>query len=428
MRAVIEFYVGNWSAVALAQAKGTAVRPPRYSRTERKTITKTAGGVFVAVLILLSALVMGQGDAHASELLFAKDDILHLGGSCPEGTTDLGWPMDEPGRLAVCRPDGFVPIATPAGSQEMCALASESGVFGVWGEGDPVSVCYHGSFGPLPETGCPPSTIESTMFDPFNGDSAHRCVEPVLFKVAPAGAQVCRGQLVTVDMNSNGGSGVGTPGDDVILGTPGADFIQAGAGDDLVCAGDGNDVVIGGDGDDEMFGEGGSDVMRGNAGSDRIDGGEGDDRVLGGTGDDDLRGGDGHDHLGGFGGADWIWGGTGNDRIFGGFGPDVIHGETGKDAIFGLVGNDRIFGGDGSDVLNGGRGNDTIEGGTGNDIIQGGSGNDDLWGDAGNDVVRGGRGDDSLSGGETGNDLCVGNQQNAADTADTTCETVRGVP
>jgi alpha-tubulin suppressor-like RCC1 family protein len=237
----------------------------------------------------------------------------------------------------------------------------------------------------------------------------------------------CDGKTVTIDMNT-GASGTGTAGDDVILGTPGDDVIDVGEGDDVVCAGDGNDVVVGGDGADRLFGEGGRDILRGNAGVDHVDGGDGDDRVLGGIDGDTLIGGAGDDYLGGFGGADTIDGGPGNETIFGGFGADTIDGGPGNDVISGLIGNDTINGDDGNDTLNGDRGNDTVNGGAGNDTINGGNGNDVLNGDAGADSVNGGRADDQLSGGAGGNDTCVGNKQNNADTADASCEQIFGVP
>ena len=250
-------------------------------------------------------------------------------------------------------------------------------------------------------------------------DFAHS-LEPVL----------CNGQSVTIDLRTNGGDGMGTAGDDVILGTSGDDVIDAGDGDDLVCAGDGNDVILGGSGDDTIFGEAGRDVARGNAGRDIISGGPGDDRLLGGIDGDTINGDDGNDYLGGFGGADTLNGGPGNEVIFGGFGPDVIDAGPGDDEVHGLVGDDIINGGDGDDELDGDRGNDTINGDGGNDVLRGGNANDVVDGGAGSDSVNGGKGNDTLRGGDSftvgGIDTCVGNK--GFDTADSNCEMTFGVP
>jgi len=250
------------------------------------------------------------------------------------------------------------------------------------------------------------------------------------------GTLLCAGLPVTIDMNTNGGVGTGTAGDDVIMGTPNADTIDAGDGNDTVCAGDGddtvnggpgNDLLIGDAGNDQLHGQAGNDVARGNTGDDHVSGGSGNDRVLGGIGNDELVGGDGDDYIGGFGGDDVIRGGPGNEIIFGGFGADTIDGGPGDDVIRGLIGNDIIDGGSGNDTLDGDRGSDTIRGGTGADVIRGGNADDSLFGDGGDDSVSGGRADDVLSGG-FGIDVCVGNDQFVADTTDGSCETVFGVP
>lgn len=278
---------------------------------------------------------------------------------------------------------------------------------------------------------------------------------------APAGAVrsqldevlTCDGQPVTIDLNVDS-TLQGTPGNDVILGTPGGDNITADAGDDIVCGWHGDDVIVGGDGDDLLIGDDGNDTLYGDAGNDRalgndgtdqlfggpdddvlrggpdadvVSGEDGDDRVLGGTGDDTLRGGLGTDYLGGFGGNDTITGGDGADLIFGGFGADTIEGNGGDDVIRGLVGNDAIDGGTGDDMLFGDRGNDTINGEAGNDTIRGGNADDILYGNAGDDDIAGGRADDAMFGG-AGTDSCAGNLDFAGDTADSTCETIIGVP
>jgi hypothetical protein len=246
----------------------------------------------------------------------------------------------------------------------------------------------------------------------------------------------CAGLTVTIDMNTNGGNGTGTPGDDVILGTPGNDVIDGGDGNDTICADTGDDQVRGGpgadhifgnEGDDKLYGDDGRDIVRGGPGVDEVRGGPGNDRVLGGIGADTMHGEAGDDYLGGFGGADIIFGGPGNETIYGGFGPDTIEGGDGDDLIFGLIGDDIISGGNGNDELNGDRGNDRIDGNAGNDLIRGGNANDILRGGAGDDNVNGGKADDTLSGND-GFDTCTGNLQNIADTADATCEQTFGIP
>ena len=112
----------------------------------------------------------------------------------------------------------------------------------------------------------------------------------------------CSGLEVTIDMNTNGGVGLGTEGPDVILGTPGGDAINGLGGDDIICAGRGNDVVAGGRGDDVLFGAGENDVLFGGGGDDLIRGGSGDDVIVGGRGGDALQG---------EAGDDVCWGGVG---------------------------------------------------------------------------------------------------------------------
>ena len=80
---------------------------------------------------------------------------------------------------------------------------------------------------------------------------------PATISVSVAGPPMCDGQVVTINMNTNGGNGFGTGAGDVILGTPGNDTINGLAGNDTVCAGDGDDTVFGGAGADRIFGESG---------------------------------------------------------------------------------------------------------------------------------------------------------------------------
>jgi Ca2+-binding RTX toxin-like protein len=289
----------------------------------------------------------------------------------------------------------------------------------------------------------------------------------------------CADLLVTINMNTNGGNGTGTAGNDVILGTPGPDVINAlggvdvicgeggndiidggddndgidgGAGNDVINGGAGNDIIlgeggedvidggtgddrisggddldtiVGGEGDDEMFGGAGNDRIRGNQGRDLIEGQEGNDFLYGGIDEDTINGGPGNDEIGGFGGIDTLNGGDGKDKIFGGFGADIISGGPGNDTILGLIGNDTINGDDGNDKLFGDNGRDTIFGGNGNDVIQGGNSLDTIDGGNGDDEVSGGKANDTLRGG-VGQDTCIGNL--GTDTADSTCEVIFGVP
>ena len=293
---------------------------------------------------------------------------------------------------------------------------------------------------------------------------------------------VCNGRTVTVFI-ANGDEP--TSNADVILGTNGADIINAQGGNDTICAmggndiinagggddwidaGNGNDDVTGSAGNDTIFGGSGADVIRGGAGNDDIEGEGGDDTLIGQPGNDTIDGGSGVDEIiagsgndiiftgsgatvgsgvivSGGGGNDTITGGSDADEIIGGAGADIINGAGGNDLLSGGRGVDEINGGDGNDViegqgsrdtLNGDDGNDIISGGVENDSINGGAGNDELIGGPGNDVLRGNSGSDSLFGG-AGNDTLVGggssgdvcDGQNGSDTANTTCETLVGVP
>lgn len=205
--------------------------------------------------------------------------------------------------------------------------------------------------------------------------------------------RTCNGQRATIDMNRTG-SGVGTPGNDVIVGTSGNDSIQGGGGDDIICggngndtitgeagrdwidAGGGNDVVFGGSEIDRIYGRAGADTIHGDGGSDRIYAGSGDDTVNAGSGADRVFGGPGNDTLNGQGGQDFMKGEGGNDTmqgnhqsddLFGGPGNDTLRGAQGRDVIFGESGNDRMFGGDNTDYLDGGPGNDYADGQRGKD-------------------------------------------------------------
>ena len=386
-----------------------------------------AAGSTACDLASAGSFVAGEGAAEA--VLCSAGSFAAVAGSTACDLASAGSFVADEGASAslLC---GLGSFAAVAGLSE-CVLAPAGSFVADEGATEAV-LCAAGSFAAeAGSTGCDLAPAGSFVSDE-GATEAEPC--PAGTTSGTAGATECEpnkscdGRTVTIDMNANGGNGMGTAGDDVILGTPGDDLIDAGAGDDVVCAGDGADVVVGGDGADRLFGEDGRDILRGNAGVDHVDGGAGNDRVLGGIDGDTLIGGDGDDYLGGFGGADIIMGGPGNETIFGGFGADTIDGGDGDDEIFGLVGDDVINGGAGNDELNGDRGNDTINGGDGDDVIRGGNANDVLNGDAGDDSVNGGKADDQLSGGAGANDTCVGNKETIADTADATCELIFGVP
>ena len=191
------------------------------------------------------------------------------------------------------------------------------------------------------------------------------------------GEPICNGLDVTIDMNTNGGNGTGTAGNDVIRGTAAADLIIGGGGDDTICAGDGDDTITGGPGADTILGEAGNDTIRGGGGADTLNGGEGNDTIAGQGGPDTINGGGGNDKLDGFGAPDTIDGGGGNDTISGQNGADTMNGGPGNDTIKGQTGPDTIRGDNGDDRLVGGNGNDTLNGGPGVDRCAGNLGPND---------------------------------------------------
>ena len=234
---------------------------------------------------------------------------------------------------------------------------------------------------------------------------------------APGGGDgTCNGLAATIDMNTNGGNGTGTAGDDVILGTPGADQIDGLGGNDVICGGAGADVLLGGEGDDQLFGDDGSDALHGQSGADSLYGGTGNDLMWGYDGADLLEGGDGDDTMQGNAGPDAMNGGPGVDYMHGQGGIDTMDGGTGGDFLWGYDGDDILKGGDGNDVLQGmsGRnriegqlGSDTLIGGNEGDLLYGGDGIDVIWGLGGNDWIEGGPGNDVLLAGD-GVDTALG--------------------
>lgn len=261
----------------------------------------------------------------------------------------------------------------------------------------------------------------------------------------------CNNIAPTIDMSTNGGNGIGTPGNDVILGTAGPDYIDGQGGNDLICGLGGNDTIFGRGGTDTVFGGDGTDFIQGGAdndiingdgdadtiyilsGADTVNAGPGNDFVWGGQLDDVINGDSGDDFIIGNGGVDTIDGGPGNDGIFGGEGADnlsggadqnVLFGEAGADTINGGPGVDVIFGGPdgdvirgngGGDVLFGEAGGDTITGGSAVDIIFGGPDGDALVGLGSNDLLFGEGGADSIFGGDGGDYLDGGTENDTLD-------------
>ena len=189
----------------------------------------------------------------------------------------------------------------------------------------------------------------------------------VIVNLNQADGPTCEDKPVTIDMRRNGGNGIGTVGDDVILGTPGNDTIQGGGGNDTICSLGGDDTVDGGAGDDVIRGGKGNDVLRGGAGADTI---------YGDAGQDVMAGGDGADFLGGGADPDRINAGPGADTVYGGAGADILRGGDDADVIAGGTGDDRVYGNAGDDSLVGGQGDDQLDGGVGDDSCKGSAGID----------------------------------------------------
>ncbi|MEL6449619.1 MAG: calcium-binding protein [Pseudomonadota bacterium] len=107
----------------------------------------------------------------------------------------------------------------------------------------------------------------------------------------------------------------------------------------------GDDEINGTDGDDDLFGGLGADTMTGNGGDDLMQGQGGNDVMVGNDGDDLMQGRGADDTVQGFSGDDWVDGNDGNDFVRGGQGNDVAIGGAGEDAVFGRDGNDFVVGG-----------------------------------------------------------------------------------
>ena len=178
------------------------------------------------------------------------------------------------------------------------------------------------------------------------------------------------------------------------------------------------DAMYGSISADTLYGMGGNDTLVGNAGDDRLLGGAGDDALLGGSGSDALDGSSGDDYLDGGSGADTMAGGPGNDRYMVESSADMViealsRGAGGTDSVetsisytaptnvenllagsgllINLTGNElnnQLSGNELVNVLTGGAGADTLLGFGGNDTLDGGTGIDKMAGGAGDDLYR----------------------------------------
>jgi Ca2+-binding RTX toxin-like protein len=217
----------------------------------------------------------------------------------------------------------------------------------------------------------------------------------------------CDGLIPTLEADADGGTTIGTPGDDVILGSGAEDRIDGGAGDDVICGGAGHDVLIGGPGDDTLLGEDGTDDLRPGPGDDVVDGGRGlydsvSYRDAPGQVDANLvKGvvrGQGVDRVIGI---EHLIGSARADRIVASRETRVLEGRGGDDVLIGSPWSESLDGGNGRDRILGGAGADELDGGSGMDVLSGGAGKDMLVGGDGTDLLRGGPGEDLLFGDQT---------------------------
>ena len=268
------------------------------------------------------------------------------------------------------------------------------------GIGNVVDQCWFGFGGAWGRVELSDST--GPVGPPFNSDTLQLSDKnPSACPPLPPTA-FCDGEMVTINLNTNGGNGSGTDNNDVILGTSGADVIDGLGGDDIICGGGGDDHLSGGVGDDTIFGGGGDDTINGGAGDfrDFIYGGDGDDTINGGLGIDYIYGEAGEDTLDGDGGSDRMWGGADDDLMLGDSGVDRMWGGPGDDEMRGMGGQDFMWGEAGNDLMQGNFQTDNMWGGSGNDEMFGAGGKDSLFGGGGNDSLSGGNNTDYLHGGQ----------------------------
>jgi Ca2+-binding RTX toxin-like protein len=244
----------------------------------------------------------------------------------------------------------------------------------------------------------------------------------------------CDGKQATIVAASEGGSLVGTEGDDVVVGSENADQIDGMGGNDVICGLAGNDVILGGDGDDRIFAGADYEYPEGGFLGDDVAPGPGDDLVDLGT-DPRLSPGEGMDTLSYLTSASGItvrlapvgqtftvtgegtdtvtthtpfqlWGSNLADLITGSDGDDHIRPLGGDDVVDALGGDDDVEDGcpfrgcqaADHDVLLGGKGSDVLASGVGRDDLDGGPGDDTVTTTSrrGVGTMDGGAGDDDL--------------------------------
>lgn len=79
----------------------------------------------------------------------------------------------------------------------------------------------------------------------------------------------------------------------------------------------------------------------------------------------------------------------GDDTLIGGGGEQKLDGQAGNDKLTGGAGDDKLLGGAGSDVLKGSAGSDVLSAGAGQDVLDGGKGDDRCAGGTGQDKQSG---------------------------------------
>ena len=229
----------------------------------------------------------------------------------------------------------------------------------------------------------------------------------VTVTVTDAGG-LSRSETLTIAVNNQSGSIVGTAGNDVLNGTSEEDTIQGLAGNDRLNGGQGDDLLDGGSGNDTMAGGAGNDtyvvdsagdvVTEGsNQGTDTVQasvsytlGGNVENLTLTGTGNINATG------------------NTLNNTLTGNAGNNTLNGGAGDDTLIGGAGNDTYVVDGASDVVteNSNEGTDTVQAsvsytlggnvenltltGTGDINATGNTLSNTLTGNAGNNVLDGG--------------------------------------
>ncbi|MEX2238958.1 MAG: hypothetical protein WEB00_15645 [Dehalococcoidia bacterium] len=334
--------------------------------------------------------------------------------------------------------------AIAAGGLHSLALLND-GTVRAWGSD---------SFGELGNGATTGNQGAPVMVSGLSGVAAISAGESHSLAIVPA----CFGQPATLTGTSAGDTINGTAGVDIIHGGDGGDTIDGLAGDDIICGGDGDDTIIGGLGDDEIDGGPGLDGGRfpgpavtvnlaagtALAGSNvdtllSIENARGSiaaDTLIGNGAGNKLEGLAGADTLKGAGGSDNLLGGTGDDKLEGGPGGDTLAGGSDVDVVrypgasaltinLGSGANNKGDSLSGIENVSGSNVADNITGSNGPNRLSGLGGGDTISGVGSPDEIFGGDGADNLSGG-AGADSCSGGLGN--DSADSSCETISGVP